>query len=90
METVKIDFNKQSILFLRHAEGSSSVGVSCNLVKSDKGVLTFKISRRHFGFGSSGLADMTYYGFAYIIPKLKEKTIEQTNRSKREVVYSVK
>jgi len=70
MAAAKIDFAKETLVLLRHTEGSGSIQVALvpPAVKGKK--LTVEIKRKE---PEVGTADMAYYCFALVVPKNVEE-----------------
>ncbi len=61
-----LDFSKESLVLLRHSEGSGSTAVNFNTPVLDGQTLVCRIDRRPAGMGT---ADMAYYCFALAVRK---------------------
>ncbi len=74
LKEARIDFGKQALVFLRHTEGSGSVGVRLLAPVFEDGRLDCTVERaaQPDGFGT---ADMAFYGFALVVAKDRVKRV---------------
>ncbi len=81
----KIDFEKQAVAFVRHGEGSSSVGVEFRVLGVRAGRVVCELSRTEPPENEDLDADEATYCFALVIDKDRVQAVEVLLRSNRTV-----
>jgi len=82
----KIEFNRESLVLLRHTEGSGSVQVNFRKpLLEDKKVIC-QIDRKE---PEMGTADMAYYCFALTVAKTHVKQVELKLSGKKAAILSI-
>ncbi len=77
LNAANVDFATESIVLLRHTEGSGSTAVS---VSAEMEGTTFVVNVTRKRSGMMGTADMAYYCFAYVVPKFVAKAEIRTGK----------
>jgi hypothetical protein len=82
----KVDFAKETLVLIRHTEGSGSVRIRPQPPRVEKGKVIFQIDRKAPGMGT---ADMAYYCFAIAVSKAQVTEVEVRVTGRKAVVVKV-
>ena len=83
---VKLDFDRESLVLLRHTEGSGSVQVNFRQPRVKGRTLICQIDRKE---PEVGTADMAYYCFALAVVKADVAAVEMQVSGRKPIILSI-
>ena len=83
----KLDFNRESLVLLRHTEGSGSVQINFRKPLLKKNRIICQIDRKE---PETGTADMAYYCFALAVVKADVMKVELKVLGRKPIIISLK
>ncbi|MDP2991557.1 MAG: hypothetical protein Q8O57_13435, partial [Kiritimatiellota bacterium] len=83
----KLDFDRESLVFLRHTEGSGSVQVNFRQPRVKERKLICQIDRKDPE--GAGTGDMAYYCFALAVVKADVEAVEMQASGRKPIILSI-